>query len=99
MAASEQKKALHIGRHKSAIKRARQNPKRRRYNRNNLKEMRGVVKAVRQAISVKDAAQAQTALQKAIAVVAKTAQRGSIPKRRASRYVSRLTKAVSALAA
>ena len=96
---NSQKKKLHSGRHASAIKRARQNPKRRRYNRGFLKEMRAAIKGLRVAIASSDKAQAQSALKTTIPVVAKTARRGIIPKGRASRYISRLTHAVNRLSA
>lgn len=93
------KKKLHTGRHASAIKRARQNTKRRKYNKTQVKGMRDVVKSVRAALNTKNASAADTALALAAPVIAKLGRKGLIPLQRASRYISRLTKAVAKLAA
>lgn len=61
--------------------------------------MRKVMKAVRSAVVAKNPTAAKDALKTALPVVAKTARRGVIPKTTASRYISRLTKAVAKLAA
>lgn len=93
------KKKLHTGRHASAIKRARQNTKRRLHNKTHIKGMRDVVKSVRAALNDKNATLANTALALAAPVIAKMGRKGLIPLQRASRYISRLTKAVAKLAA
>ena len=78
--------------HKSAEKRNRQNKKRKKRNVAN----RSLAKtAAQNALEViwKDAKGATEQLQKAISLIAKVAHRGSIPKKRASRKISRLYKA------
>jgi small subunit ribosomal protein S20 len=91
------KKKLVKGRHASAIKRARQSELRRERNRHFLSSMRNAVKGVRSALAAKDKEAAQAALKSAVPVIDKTASKGVIPKTRASRTISRLTQAVSAL--
>lgn len=83
--------------HKSALKRNRQNQLRRLRNRSNKSMMKTVVKKVLEAIELNSAEQAQEALKAAIPLIAKTAVKGSIHKKNASRKVSRLTKRVNAL--
>ncbi|MCG2823930.1 MAG: 30S ribosomal protein S20 [Desulfurivibrionaceae bacterium] len=83
--------------HKSAEKRNRQNQLQRLRNRSNKSKMKGVVKKVLEAIELKSGDQAQEALKAAIPVIEKTAVKGSIHKKNASRKVSRLTKRVNAL--
>ena len=83
--------------HKSAEKRNRQNQLQRLRNRSNKSKMKGVVKKVLEALEQKAGDQAQEALKVAIPIIEKTAVKGSIHKRNASRKVSRLTKRVNAL--
>ncbi|MFA6283592.1 MAG: 30S ribosomal protein S20 [Desulfurivibrionaceae bacterium] len=83
--------------HKSAEKRNRQNQMQRLRNRSNKSKMKGVVKKVLEALEQKAGDQAQEALKAAIPVIEKTAVKGSIHKKNASRKVSRLTKRVNAL--
>jgi len=66
-------------------------------NRSNKSKMKGVVKKVLEALEQKAGDQAQEALKAAIPVIEKTAVKGSIHKKNASRKVSRLTKRVNAL--
>ncbi|MBI2345344.1 MAG: 30S ribosomal protein S20 [Deltaproteobacteria bacterium] len=87
------------GRHKSAIKRARQAVRRHRRNTIYMKRLRAALKAVRQAVTARDRAKAGSALKTALPLIDKTAVKGVIPKRRAARYVARLTVAVNRLAA
>lgn len=96
---AKKKGKLQKGRHKSAIKRARQSVKRHRRNVKYIVQLRKVMKAVRAAVATKDQAKAKAALKTAIPVIDKTASNGIIPKPRAARYVSRLTQAVQKLAA
>jgi len=86
-----------LANHKSALKRNRQNQLRRLRNRSNKSMMKTVVKKVLEAIELNSAEQAQEALKAAIPLIAKTAVKGSIHKKNASRKVSRLTKRVNAL--
>jgi small subunit ribosomal protein S20 len=86
-----------LANHKSAEKRNRQNQLQRLRNRSNKSKMKGVVKKVLEALEQKAGDQAQEALKAAIPVIEKTAVKGSIHKKNASRKVSRLTKRVNAL--
>jgi small subunit ribosomal protein S20 len=79
------------------MKRNRQNQLQRLRNRSNKSKMKGVVKKVLEALEQKAGDQAQEALKAAIPVIEKTAVKGSIHKKNASRKVSRLTKRVNAL--
>jgi len=82
----------------SAEKANRQRLKRRESNLYHLTTMRSLVKKVRTAIEAKDAAAAKAALLPAVRIIDKTAQKGVIDKKTASRKISRLTVAVNALA-
>lgn len=73
--------------HKSALKRARQNEKRRLCNKSVKTRVKSVVKAVR---SADDDAAAK--LDEAKSVIDKAAKRGVIHKRTATRNISRLAK-------
>ena len=81
--------------HKSAKKRARQNPKRRARNRHIRSGVRSAVKAVRTA---QGGEEASAALRTAERVIRRAASKGVISKAQASRNVSRLAKAVNASA-
>lgn len=76
--------------HKSAIKRIKQNEKRRVRNKAVRTRVRNVTKAVREAVAA-EGGDAQAALLEAIRIIDKAASKGVIPKRRASRKISRLT--------
>ncbi len=78
----------------SAEKRNRQRIKRRARNQFHLSTMRTYVKRVRAAIEKKDGKLGE-ALQAAIRVIDKAAQRGVIDKKTASRKISRLTKSAN----
>lgn len=81
--------------HKSAEKRNRQSQVRRSINRSNTTRMRNAVKAVDAAIVSGSQEDAQAALVEAVPVIARTASKGTIHKKNASRKVSRLTKRVN----
>ena len=81
--------------HKSALKRARQSKVRRLRNRTNKSKMKGAVRRVEEALVAGTEEQAHELLLKAIPIIQKTAAKGSIPKKTASRKVSRLTKRVN----
>ena len=83
--------------HKSALKRNRQNLLARLRNRANKTKMKNVIKIVLDALEQNSVEGAQEALRDAIPVIEKTATKGSIHKKNASRKVSRLTKRVNAL--
>lgn len=77
----------------SAEKRNRQRIKRRARNQYHLTTMRTYVKRVRKALESKDGDLA-AALKAAVSIIDKAAQRGVIPKKTASRKISRLTQSV-----
>lgn len=84
--------------HKSAEKRNRQAQVRRLRNRANKSQMKNVVRRVNEAVVEGNQEEAQAALKVAIPVIAKTAAKGTIHKKNASRKISRLTKSVNKLA-
>lgn len=88
MAIERLKKKTGVGRHASAIKRARQDKVRRARNRHAMSHMKTVIKRVRTEKTAE-------ALKLAIPIIAKTAQKGIIHMKKASRLISRLTKAVN----
>ncbi len=83
--------------HKDAIKRARQNIKRRARNRHYRSLMRNQVKKVRGVVASGDHASAAEALSQAMSVIHKVASKGVVHRKQAARRVSRLAKAVKAL--
>lgn len=85
--------------HKSALKRNRQSQLSRMRNRSTKTNMKTVIKAVDAAIAEASAEKAQEALKAAIPVIDKTAVKGALHKKNASRKVSRLTKRVNAFLA
>jgi small subunit ribosomal protein S20 len=88
-----------VANHKSAEKRNRQSIVRRLRNRTNKTRMKNAIKVVNAAIEAGSLEDAQTALSSAIPVIAKTASKGTIHKKNASRKVSRLTKRVNKMQA
>jgi small subunit ribosomal protein S20 len=86
-----------LARHISALKRARQNEKRRMRNQSRKTRVKNVVREVRQAMAQKDAAAAETALTKATPIIARVAGKGTMHWRAAARKISRLTRQVNAL--
>jgi small subunit ribosomal protein S20 len=81
--------------HASAIKKNRQDQKRRLRNRMHASRLRTQVKKMRSALNAGDAAGAAGLLQETIALVDRTAKHGIIHKNAASRTKSRLAKAVA----
>ena len=81
--------------HKSAKKRARQSRNRRDRNHQVLSRVRTVVKGVRKSLEGGDAETAGDKLRAAERELRKAAGKGIIPRRRASRSVSRLARAVN----
>lgn len=81
--------------HKSAEKRNRQSQARRLRNRINKTRMKSQLRKVNELIVAGSEEEAKTALQQAISVIAKTASKGTIHKKTASRSISRLTKRVN----
>ena len=83
--------------HKSALKRVRQNEKRRLANKAVKTRVKGTVKAVRLALEANDAEKAAQALAAAVPVIDKAASKGALHRKTASRKISRLAKQVHAL--
>ncbi len=81
--------------HKSALKRDRQSKVRRMRNRMNKTKMKGAIRKVEEALVAGSEDQAKAALQIAVPIIERTAVKGSIHKKAASRKVSRLTKRVN----
>ncbi len=85
--------------HPSALKRARQNEKRRQNNRAYRTRVRNVIKKVNTALEAKDADGAKEALSHAIPLIDKAAGKGVYHRRNAARKISRLSRKVHALSA
>jgi small subunit ribosomal protein S20 len=83
--------------HLSAIKRTRQNEKRRLRNLNVKSTVRSSVKRVRSAIEKKDVEGAQEALLKVIPLIQSAQSKGVFHKNTSSREISKLTHEVNAL--
>ena len=85
--------------HLSAIKRARQNEKRRLRNLQIKSTVKSSVKKVRVSVEKKDLEGAQKALLKAIPLIQKASSKGVFHKNTTARKISRLTRGVNALSA
>ncbi|MDW7712224.1 MAG: 30S ribosomal protein S20 [Deferrisomatales bacterium] len=85
--------------HKSALKKIRQDEKRRLRNKAVRTRYRNLLKAVRSAIESQDAAQAETALRAAGPYLQQAAAKNVIHRNKAARHISRLTRQVEALKA
>jgi len=83
-----------VATHKSAEKRARQDARRRDRNRVVKSRAKSTVKALRADLDA-GAAGLRDKLRETESILRKAASRGAIPKRRASRLVSRLAKRVA----
>ena len=83
--------------HPQAEKRNRQRVKRQADHRHYRSTMRTLVKRVKAAIAEKNPEKAQQELDKAIPQIDRCAGKAVLPKKRGSRTISRLTKAVNAL--
>ena len=83
--------------HKDALKRIKQNDKRRVRNRSYRTRMRNQIKTLHTAVEAGDAETAQVELRKAVSVIQKLASRGVIHPNQAARRVQRLNKAVKAI--
>jgi small subunit ribosomal protein S20 len=84
-------------RHKSAIKRNRQNAKRHARNRIVRSRVKTDVRKVREAVERKDLPSAEAELRQAVKELAKAASKGILHPRNASRRISRLSKRVATL--
>ncbi len=83
--------------HKSAIKRIRQNRKRRMRNKMRKTRVKNCIKAVRAALEERSVEKAVEALRTAQKVIDKTAAKGTLHWRNAARKISRLSRKVAAL--
>jgi small subunit ribosomal protein S20 len=84
-------------RHKSAIKRNRQNEKRHERNRVVRSRVKSDVRKVREAVDSRDLPTAETQLRQAVKDLSKAASKGILHRKNASRRIARLSKRVAAL--
>ena len=80
--------------HKSALKRVRQNARRRQRNRSNTSRVRTQVKAVRQAVEQGEIDKARELLPATLSMLDRSVQRGVLKENAAARRKSRLTRLV-----
>ena len=85
--------------HKSAEKRNKQAQVRRMRNRMNRSRMKTAIKSLNEVIEAGNVEEARSALAATVPVIAKTASKGTIHKKNASRKISRLTKRVNKMEA
>jgi len=85
--------------HFSALKRARQTEKRTARNRNNRSQLRSVLRKMRESIAAGNREQADQVYRETVSVLDKAIQKGVLHQNTASRYKSRLSVRVRALAA
>lgn len=88
-----------MAQHKSAKKRIRRNARAEAVNHSRLSRIRTAVKALESAIAAGDKAAAQAAFKKVMPELMRGAQKNVIPKRTASRKLSRLSSRIKAIAA
>jgi len=88
-----------VANHKSAEKRNRQSQVRRLRNKINKSKMKTAVQKIDKAVAAGSADEARVALNEAIPVIAKTASKGTVHKKNASRKISRLTRRVNGMSA
>jgi len=86
-----------LANHKSALKRARQNKNRQLRNNSKKTRIKNIVKALDAAIAEKSPTEIQEHMRLAQKAIAKTAAKGIIHKRTASRNISRLSRKVQVL--
>jgi len=91
------KKKVGVGRHLSSIKRHRQSEKRQARNRHVKSLTKTDIKSVRTAVAEKNKEAATGNLKTTISTLQKAASKGVIPKKRAARLTSRLSKAVASI--
>lgn len=85
--------------HKSAIKKMRQDEKRRIRNKSYKTRVKSVVKEVETALNDQNREAAEQAFQNAVSVIDRVASKGIIHKNKAARKKSRLAKKIHALGA
>ena len=81
--------------HKSAIKRAKQNEVKRLRNMSYKTRVKKAVKEVRDAVASNSEDQARESLRKAVSTIQKTASKGVIHRKKASRKISRIARQVN----
>lgn len=84
--------------HKSALKRVRQNEKRKEINRSNRSKLRTSIKKLRVAVAGQDKTVSGELLLSSVSLIDKAVNKGIIHRNTAARHKSRLTKHVNALA-
>jgi small subunit ribosomal protein S20 len=87
-----------VATHQDAIKRMKQNEVRRARNRHYRSRMRNEIKNVREAVAAGDVATAQAHLKAAVSIIHRVYSKGVIHRNQAARRISRLNKAVKAIA-
>jgi small subunit ribosomal protein S20 len=87
-----------LANHKSALKRAKQNEVKKIRNMGYKTRAKNVVKEVRTAIAGNSQEQANESLKKAVSIIQKSASKGAIHKKKASRKISRLTRQANQIA-
>jgi len=85
--------------HYSALKRARQTEKRTLVNRANKSRLRTALRGLRESVAKNDRQAAQSSFNVTVSVIDKAVQKGTIHKNTASRYKSRLSARLNAVAA
>jgi small subunit ribosomal protein S20 len=83
----------------SALKRVRQTEKRTAFNRQNKTRLRHTIRAMRRALTAKDAKAAGELLPKTFSIIDRSAKVGAIKQNTAARYKSKLNLRVKALSA
>jgi len=86
-----------LANYKSAIKRARQNEKRRLRNKSSRTRIKNIVKDVRLAVSEQSNEAALTKLDIAKSIIDKAAKKGVIHSKTASRKISRLSRLINTI--
>lgn len=81
--------------HKSALKRAKQNEVKRLRNMSYKTRVKKAVKEVRDAVAGNSEDQAKESLQKAVSTIQKSASKGVIHRKKASRKISRIARQVN----
>jgi small subunit ribosomal protein S20 len=85
-----------LANHKSALKRANQNKRHQLRNKSRKTKIKNTVKALEAAIAEKSPAEVREHMRLAQKVIARSAAKGTIHRRTASRNISRLSKKVNA---
>jgi small subunit ribosomal protein S20 len=88
-----------LANHPSALKRARQSESRRVRNLAHKSKSKSAVKEMRALLADKKVEEAKTAMNETVSILQSTVSKGAIPKKRASRKISRIARAVNRAAA